>query len=161
MAAPVGSTFISALIRKMRSKQLSVSFAESCTGGWVSKLMTDVAGASSVYKGSLIVYGNESKRDLLKIPDRILKKFGAVSGQTAREMAKRVRKCFSSDLGISITGIAGPGGGTPKKPVGLIFIGLADKKKSRAWRFQLKGSRRKVRLETAARVFEILKGEVG
>ena len=107
--------------------KLTVSFAESCTGGLLSKKITDISGSSSYYKGSIIAYSNTIKNKQLNVPDRILNSFGAVSQETAISMAENVKINFNSDIGLSITGISGPTGGTDLKPVGLVYIGIAYK----------------------------------
>ncbi len=111
----------------LRERGLTLSAAESCTGGLISKLMTDLPGVSEVYMGGVCTYSNEAKSALLGIDPALIREKGAVSGEVAREMAERVRERFRTDLGIGVTGIAGPGGGTAEKPVGLVYIALADR----------------------------------
>lgn len=108
-------------------KKILVAVAESCTGGLLSHLLTSVPGSSNYFLGGVVSYSNEVKKSLLNIPDLIFKKFGAVHLVTAHIMAKRVQELFGSHLSISTTGIAGPGGGTPIKPVGTICIGICYK----------------------------------
>ena len=110
----------------LREKKLSVSFAESCTGGYICHRITNISGSSSYFGRGLVVYSNESKIELLNVDPELIHKFGAVSEETARAMASGVKIASGSDIGLSVTGIAGPTGGTPEKPVGLVFIGLAD-----------------------------------
>jgi nicotinamide-nucleotide amidase len=114
-----------AAVEFLRAKGLTLAFAESCTGGLVAKRVTDVAGCSDVFMGSCVTYANEAKMKLLGVKPQTLEKFGAVSEQTAREMAKGVREALGVDIGVSITGIAGPSGGSPEKPVGTVWIGVA------------------------------------
>ena len=116
---------------------LSISIAESCTGGYLSKLLTDVSGSSRYFKGSVIAYSNDIKRDVLEINSNILKEHGAVSEHVALEMAKSIKKIFKTDIGVSTTGISGPGGGTIDKPVGLIYICVIYKDKQVVKKFNL------------------------
>lgn len=103
----------------------TLAVAESCTGGWLSKILTDVSGISAIYKGGICSYSNEVKMKLLGVNEETLKAYGAVSEQTAREMAEGVRNAMSTDIGIGITGIAGPNSDNTNKPVGLIYIAIA------------------------------------
>ncbi|MFP4646181.1 MAG: CinA family protein [Candidatus Bipolaricaulota bacterium] len=105
--------------------RLTLGVAESCTGGLVGNLITDVPGSSDYFVGGLVAYHNRIKRELLHVSNRTLEEHGAVSAQTAEEMACGVLKLFKVDLGLSTTGIAGPGGGTSEKPVGLVYISVA------------------------------------
>ena len=122
----VGSTE-RAVISALASKGLTISTAESCTGGLIAKRITDVSGASEVYMGSCVTYANEAKVKLLGVNEETLKAHGAVSEQVAAEMARGVREALGTDIGISTTGIAGPGGGTPEKPVGTIYVGISSR----------------------------------
>jgi nicotinamide-nucleotide amidase len=103
----------------------TISTAESCTGGLIGSLITDVSGSSDYMLGGIISYSNEAKMKFLNVQEQTLKDHGAVSQQTAEEMARGAKTVFGSDVAVSVTGIAGPGGGTPDKPVGLTYIGLA------------------------------------
>ncbi|MCL4156419.1 UNVERIFIED_CONTAM: hypothetical protein GTU68_041229, partial [Idotea baltica] len=109
------------------AKSLKLSLAESCTGGLLSSLLVSNAGSSNYYPGGVISYSNEIKESLIDVSSDTLNKFGAVSAECASEMAKGVRRKFNSDISISVTGIAGPDGGSEEKPVGTFYIGLADK----------------------------------
>jgi nicotinamide-nucleotide amidase len=111
---------------QLASHGFSIAIAESCTGGLVSSMMTDVAGSSEYFERGVISYSNKSKIELLGISEEILKAHGAVSAPTAISMAREIKRISGTDLGLSVTGIAGPGGGTPEKPVGLVFVGLAS-----------------------------------
>ena len=112
--------------KELLSRQQTIAFAESCTGGLVSSMMTDVPGSSEYVKGSVISYTNEVKNSVIHVSKTTLSKKGAVSEETALEMARGVRELIGSDMAVSITGLAGPGGGTRKKPVGLVYIAVAD-----------------------------------
>jgi nicotinamide-nucleotide amidase len=109
----------------MRKKNLKLAVAESCTGGLLGKLLTDISGSSDYFVGGIISYSNDVKIRQLGVPEEIIARHGAVSEPCARAMAEGVRHNLNADIGISITGIAGPGGGTPEKPVGLVYIGLS------------------------------------
>jgi nicotinamide-nucleotide amidase len=133
----------------LRSNSLFLATAESCTGGLVGKLMTDVPGSSDYYLGGIVCYSNSLKTSLLDVSGRMLKKSGAVSKPVARRMAEGVREKLGSDLGLSITGIAGPGGGSEDKPVGTVFLGMASAEGCKVRRLKLPGDRDMVRLRTA------------
>ena len=115
---------------KLKNKKLTISVAESCTGGLIGKRLTDTAGSSEYFLGSITTYSNQLKTTLLDISDETLNEYGAVSEQTALEMAKGIRNKTGSNIGLSTTGISGPGGGTKTKPVGLVYIGLVTPEKS-------------------------------
>jgi len=113
------------VINYLRSRGMTLACAESCTGGLVAKRITDVAGCSDVFMGGCVTYSNESKVKLLGVKEETLKAHGAVSGQVAIEMARGIREKLGVDVGISTTGIAGPGGGTPEKPVGTVYVAIS------------------------------------
>ena len=117
------------LIKFLKKKKLKISFAESCTGGLMSSVITSNDGSSSIFKLALITYSNESKIKILKVPKKIIKKYGAVSVQCCLSMVNNLSKISNSQINVSVTGIAGPKGGSKDKPVGLVFIGLKFKKK--------------------------------
>lgn len=111
--------------RLLKERGLTLAVAESCTGGLVSHRITDVPGSSAYYRGSVVAYANEVKERILGVRRETLEQFGAVSEQTALEMAWGVRGALNADVGAAVTGVAGPQGGSPEKPVGLVFIALA------------------------------------
>ena len=117
------------LIRLLKRKKLKISFAESCTGGLMSSVITSNSGSSSIFKLALITYSNEAKQKVLKVPKKILKQYGAVSIQCCISMVNNLSKISNSQINVSITGIAGPKGGSKEKPVGLVFIGIKFKKR--------------------------------
>ena len=117
------------LINLLKKKKLKISFAESCTGGLLSSVITSNAGSSKIFDLGLVTYSNQAKQKILKVPNKIIKKYGAVSVQCCLSMVNNLSKISKSQINVSITGIAGPKGGTKKKPVGLVFIGLKFKKK--------------------------------
>ena len=112
------------IVKLLTKKKLTVSFAESCTGGLLSSSITSISGSSKVFNIGLVTYSNNAKIMLLKVPRKIIKKYGAVSYETCLSMVKNLSKISKSNISISITGIAGPNGGTKEKPVGLVYIGL-------------------------------------
>ncbi len=113
------------LISLLINKKLTISCAESCTGGLVAKRITDVCGCSEVFYGGVVSYANEVKEGVLKVSRSTLEEYGAVSENTAKEMAKGVKELCKTDIGISTTGIAGPDGGTKNKPVGTVYVGFS------------------------------------
>ena len=112
------------IINKLSKKKIKIAFAESCTGGMLSSLITSVDGSSKVFNLGLVTYSNESKIKVLKVPKKIIKKYGSVSEQVCKAMVKNVSKIGKTSMSISVTGIAGPSGGTRKKPVGLVYVGI-------------------------------------
>ena len=112
------------VVEKLIKKKLKVSFAESCTGGLLSSSITSISGSSKVFNLGLITYSNKAKVDILKVPNKIIKKYGAVSDECCLSMVENLSKISKANISISITGIAGPNGGTKLKPVGLVYIGV-------------------------------------
>ena len=117
------------IVSLLKRKKLKIAFAESCTGGMLSSTITSVSGSSNVFTMGLVTYSNKAKTDLLKVPKKIIKKFGAVSVQCCLAMVNNLSKISKSTVCISITGIAGPKGGSKQKPVGLVYIGIKIGKK--------------------------------
>ena len=120
-------TIENAVVKALHEKRLTLSAAESCTGGLIAKRVTDISGCSDVFFGGCVTYTNDVKQRLIGVSAETLEKYGAVSEQTAREMARGVRLATGSDIGVSATGIAGPTGGTSETPVGTVFIGISTK----------------------------------
>ena len=112
------------LVQKLSKKKLKISFAESCTGGMLSSTITSISGSSKVFHLGLVTYSNKAKIDILKVPKKIISKYGAVSKECCLCMVKNLNKISKTNISVSITGIAGPGGGTKLKPVGLVYIGI-------------------------------------
>lgn len=137
-------------------RKLTISLAESCTGGLISHRLTQIPGSSKVFKGSYVVYSNEAKINLLDIDREIIKKQGAVSKKTALMMAKNIKDKFGTNIGIGVTGIAGPGGGTADKPIGLVYIGISYGKKNIVHKLNLKYSRSFNKWMTSQYVFYYL-----
>ena len=142
--------------RMLRERGQTLSTAESCTAGGIAERVTDVPGSSAYFLGGVIAYANEVKVRELGVREETLAAHGAVSEATAREMAEGVRTRLETDWGLSITGIAGPGGGTPEKPVGLFWVGLAHSEGSTAFRFQVNGDRQQIRDHGIQRALEVL-----
>ena len=117
------------IVKKLTKKKLKISFAESCTGGLLSSAITSVNGSSKVFNLGLVVYSNESKIKVLGVSKKIIRKYGTVSEQVCKVMAKNVSKIGKTNIAVSITGIAGPSGGTRKKPVGLVYVGIKKNNK--------------------------------
>jgi nicotinamide-nucleotide amidase len=137
-----GENTIEIVIGKLlQEKKLTLSVAESCTGGYVSHLITTVPGSSAYFKGSIVAYANEIKMSALDVNENTLNEFGAVSEQTIIEMVQHVRVKFNTDIGVATSGIAGPEGGTPEKPVGTVWIAYSDKDKTVARKLQLSKDR--------------------
>ena len=114
------------LVKKLIKKKLKISFAESCTGGMLSSIITSVNGSSKIFNLGLITYSNKAKVDILKVPKKIIIKYGAVSSECCLSMVKNLSKISKANISVSITGIAGPHGGSKKKPVGLVYIGVKN-----------------------------------
>ena len=112
------------LVQKLSKKKLKISFAESCTGGMLSGAITSISGSSKVFHLGLVTYSNKAKIDILKVPKKIINKYGAVSKECCLSMVKNLSKISKTNISVSITGIAGPNGGTKLKPVGLVYIGI-------------------------------------
>ena len=147
--------FSSKVVRILTKKKLSVSFAESCTGGLLASTITSISGSSKVFNMGLITYSNNAKVKLLKVPKKTITKYGAVSYETCVSMVKNLSKISKSNISISITGIAGPNGGTKDKPVGLVYIGFKKGSKIIIKKYLFKNKKR-IRIQKAT-VNEVLK----
>lgn len=135
----------------------TIAVAESCTGGQLSNLLTQIPGSSQYFISGVVAYSNKAKETILKIPHPIIAGYGAVSKDVANLMAKSIRKIAKTDFGIGITGIAGPTGGTPNKPVGTVFIAINSENKKICKKFHFKGSRMAIRKGAALKSLELLK----
>ena len=144
------------IVAKLTELKLSVATAESCTGGLIASTIVDIPGASDCFNEGYVTYSNEAKMKNLGVHDETLVAYGAVSEQTATEMAKGVKKRAKADFGLSSTGIAGPGGGSPKKPVGLVYIGCAYGDKCTVKELHLSGDRTAVRHQASAEALQLL-----
>ncbi len=140
----------------LRQRGWRLATAESCTGGLLGHLVTEVAGSSEYYLGGVTAYANEAKQRLLGVSGDTLAAVGAVSPETALEMARGVRRALGADLGVSTTGIAGPGGALPGKPVGLVYIGLSTPDGDRAFRYVWPGNRSENKADSARQALRLL-----
>ena len=131
------------LINLLKKKKLKISFAESCTGGLMSSVITSNSGSSKVFNLGLVTYSNQAKQKILRVPNKVMKKYGAVSVQCCLSMVNKLSKISNSQINISITGIAGPKGGTKEKPVGLVFIGTKFNRKTLVNKYLFKNKSRK------------------
>ena len=147
-----------AAVEFLRARGLTLAFAESCTGGLVAKRITDVAGCSDVFMGSCVTYANEAKMRVLGVKAETLEKYGAVSAETAREMARGARERIGSDVAVSLTGIAGPGGGTQEKPVGTVYLAISTKNGEEVRKLSLSSmrSREYIRMVSASNAFDMV-----
>lgn len=147
-----------AVVKRLRERGLTLSLAESCTGGLAAKRITDISGCSDVFMGGCVTYANEAKMRLLGVSEETLERYGAVSELTAREMARGVRSSLGSDIGVSVTGIAGPTGGTPEKPVGTVYLGICSENFEEVRRLSLSSmrSREFIRNVSASNAFDMV-----
>jgi nicotinamide-nucleotide amidase len=146
-----------ALLERYRKAGRRLATAESCTGGMVAARLTDIAGSSDVVERGFVTYSNESKIELLGVSAELLGSYGAVSAQVARAMAEGALAHSRADIAISVTGIAGPGGAVPGKPVGLVYLGVASKgRETRVERQHFEGDRQAVRAAALDRALELL-----
>jgi len=141
----------------LKRKGLTLSLAESCTGGLLSHRVTNVPGSSDYYFGGVVSYSNEVKCSLLGVPEKLIREKGAVSEEVAKQMAKGARKVGKAHLGIGITGIAGPGGGTSDKPVGLVYIALSSKKEEVCEKFMFSGGREMIKWRASQSALNMLR----
>lgn len=156
-----GDTTLEAVVGEMLVKEnLTIATAESCTGGLLAGTLINYPGISSVFLEGAITYSNEAKMKRLGVKEETLAAFGAVSEQTAAEMAEGIAKAAGTDIGISVTGIAGPGGGTEEKPVGLVYVGLYLKEKVKVKKLNLSGDRQKIRQRTVVSALDWLRREL-
>tara|TARA_B110000438_G_C15675074_1_gene589868 strand:- start:209 stop:682 length:474 start_codon:yes stop_codon:yes gene_type:complete len=135
-------TLAEKVVNKLRRRKLTVSFAESCSGGLLSSTITSISGSSKVFTMGLITYSNQAKNIILNVNKKVINKYGAVSKQCCLLMVKNLSKISNSNINLSITGIAGPKGGTAKKPVGLVFIGLKKGNKITIYKYLFKKKNR-------------------
>ena len=149
------------LVKILTKKRLKIAFAESCTGGMLASEITSVSGASKVFGIGLVTYSNQAKITVLKVNKSIIQKYGAVSPQCCEAMVKNLSKISKAQINVSITGIAGPNGGTKKKPVGLVYIGVKKNNKIFITKNLFKEkSRKAIQKSTIRRTFKIIKSLV-
>ena len=145
------------LVSLLKRKKYKISFAESCTGGMLSSSICSVSGASKVFMMGLITYSNKAKKDILKVPEKIVQKYGAVSFQCCLSMVNNLSKISKSNICVSVTGVAGPNGGTKQKPVGLVYIGIKKAKKVTIFKYQFKNkSRNYIQKTTVAKTLKLI-----
>jgi len=130
------------LVKLLRKKKLKISFAESCTGGLLSSSIASISGSSKVFTVGLVTYSNQSKINILQVPKKTIIKHGAVSYETCLSMVKNVNKITKTDISVSITGVAGPKGGSKQKPVGLVYIGIKKGHKTLVKKYLFKNKKR-------------------
>lgn len=152
-----GRTMEEMVGRQLRDRGLTIALAESCTGGLIAHRLTQVAGSSAYVDRGVVCYSNRAKIELLGVSESLLKKYGAVSAQVAKAMAQGIRTRSKVDVGLSVTGIAGPGGGTPHKPVGLVYVGLAASKESHTKAFRFHGERDTITLRASQAALDVLR----
>ena len=152
---------MNSIIKKLNKKKLKISFAESCTGGLLASKITSISGASKVFGLGLVTYSNQAKISVLKVNKSIIQKYGAVSSQCCEAMVKNLAKISKAQINVSITGIAGPNGGTKTKPVGLVYIGVKNKNKILITKniFKQK-SRKAIQNATVKRTLEIIRSTI-
>jgi PncC family amidohydrolase len=133
----------------LSEKRLTLALAESCTGGLISSRITDISGSSGYFEAGFVTYSNKAKEEFLHVPGEILETKGAVSAETAGKMAEGARRAARVDIALSVTGIAGPGGGSPEKPVGMVYMALAGREKTIVRRHQFSGNRLEIKRQAA------------
>lgn len=141
---------------QLRRTGFMLATAESCTGGLLGDLVTDISGCSDYYLGGVVVYANTAKKTLLNVPDEILDRYGAVSRETATVMADAIRRILGADVSLSISGIAGPSGGTREKPVGTVWIGLSSTQGQDTRLFHFSGDRKEIKNQAAESALSML-----
>ena len=145
------------LVKKLIQKKLTVSFAESCTGGMLSSTITSISGSSKIFNLGVVTYSNKAKIDILKVPKKIIIKYGAVSNECCLSMVKKISKISKANISVSITGVAGPNGGTKLKPVGLVYIGIKKGNKIIVQKSLFKNKNRiSIQKATTTKVLKIL-----
>jgi len=148
------------VVEQLVNKGLTISTAESCTGGLISATLVNYPGISAVLTHGVVTYSNEAKMELLGVSEKTLEKYGAVSEETAREMVEGLIKLTGTRVGISVTGIAGPGGGSEEKPVGLVYAGLYIDGRVKVKKLNLSGDRQEIRSKTVTSILQWLRGEI-
>ncbi|TGG95150.1 CinA family protein [Natronospirillum operosum] len=143
-----------ALAERLQAQNLTMATAESCTGGWIGKVCTDLPGSSRWYTGGIVSYSNAAKVRLLRVSEMLLVEQGAVSQLVAEAMAQGAREALGSHLAVAVTGVAGPDGGSAEKPVGTVWLAWADQQQVRSQRVLLAGDRETIRRQTVALALE-------
>lgn len=141
----------------LRTKHKSIAVAESCTGGTISNRITDISGSSDYFILGIVAYSNGAKESLLGVSGKLIRKYGSVSKEVAHEMALGIRRAAAADIGVGVTGIAGPKGGTSSKPVGLVYIAFVSDEKHIVKEFHFKGSRHKIKLQASQAALDLVR----
>jgi nicotinamide-nucleotide amidase len=146
------------IIAKLKKKKIKLSIVESCTGGMLAQTITSVSGASNIFSFGVVTYSNQAKIKYLKVPYKIIKKYGAVSEECCNSMLVNLEKISKAKLNLAITGVAGPKGGTKQKPVGLVYIGIKKNEKIEIKKYLfLKKSRKNIRKNSVIKSLELIK----
>lgn len=144
------------IIKNYSSSHKTLAIAESCTGGYISHMITNISGASTVFDRGIVCYSNHSKTHLLNVDANSIDKYGAVSEVVAKQLAFNIRTLSNTDIGIGVTGIAGPTGGTKEKPVGLVYIGISTIEKTEVHKYEFKADRISFKKLVLEKILEIL-----
>jgi len=144
------------IARQLTARHQTLSLAESCTGGLLAHRLTNIPGSSAFFKGGIVAYSNAAKIRRIRVPASRIQRHGAVSAPVAKAMAAQIRRVFAADYGIGITGIAGPGGGTPKKPVGLVYIAAASPARIKVKKHLFRGTRLQIKRQAADAALQLL-----
>lgn len=155
-----GATVVESVLEGLKKRGWKLATAESCTGGMIASALVDISGSSEVFEAGYVTYANRAKINMIGVQPQTLERFGAVSEQTACEMAEGARRAAEVDIAVAVTGIAGPGGGTPEKPVGLVYIAVATKEKTICREFHFPGNRSKVRTLTMKNALKMVLDQV-
>lgn len=151
--------------RILRERRMKIAVAESCTGGLIANRITNIQGASDYFDMGFVTYSNDSKELYLFVPEEVIAEKGAVSSEVAKEMAEGVKETTEADVALSVTGVAGPGGGTPEKPIGTVYVGLASKDGTVVRKFLFSGDRLSIKEQTSEEalkmVLDYLEGRLG
>ena len=153
-------TLEAVVLKLLQQRKMTLSLAESCTGGLIACRLTDVPGASTSLMYGVVSYSNDSKIKILGVSEDTIRDYGAVSSQTAEEMAVGAKRINGTDIGLSITGIAGPDGGSAEKPVGLCYVGIAIGDTVKAHKFVFTGNRKKIKWNSSSRALDFLRREL-
>ena len=149
---------IKIIINLLKSKKINISVAESCTGGMLAEVLTSTSGASKIFKFGIITYSNQSKIKYLKVPSKLIKKYGSVSKQCCNSMVNNLSKLAKTNMSLAITGIAGPGGGSRLKPVGLVYVGIKRGSKIKIEKYLFKNkNRRNIRVNSVKKSLQLIK----
>jgi nicotinamide-nucleotide amidase len=147
---------ISKILREYSEKNIKIAVAESCTGGYISHMFTNMSGASKVFERGIVCYSNQTKIDLINVNSQDIEKYGAVSEIVVRQLAHNIRVLSNVDIGIGISGIAGPTGGTPEKPVGLVYIGVSTEYETKVLQYNFETDRITFKKKVLKKIIQLL-----